>query len=111
MKRVDYTNGNFTVSAVQGSVPIGFPPTTPIISATSETAVDGLVYEASRADGLTIYNAANLTTTYQSPATDASQNCGLPTASSEPTKFQVPLIASGHVYYGCDGAVLKYGNA
>lgn len=109
MTRLDFINGEFVISPIKGSVVIQFPPTTAIVSAVSQQSTAGLVYETSRGNGLTIYDATTLVTAFWSPATDAAQNCILSTETVNPTKFQVPTVASGNVYYGCDGAVLQYG--
>ena len=108
IRRVNLSNNKFAPSSVKGTVTTGFPPTTPVISAVDTTSTGGLVYEASSANGLVIYDSTTLTTVFKSLAADR-MNCGLTPASPQPSKFQVPLVANGNVFYGCDGAVLKYG--
>lgn len=111
IRRINFTNNYFIVSNIKGSVQ--FPGSqqyspTPVVSALNDTTISGLVYEASSSNGLTIYTSDTLATVFQSHPGDL-QYCSLSAASGKPTKFQVPTVAGGSVYYGCDGAVLHYG--
>ena len=83
IRRVNLINNKFAPSAVKGTVTTGFPPTTPVISAADTTSTGGLVYEASSANGLVIYDSTTLATAFKSPAADR-MNCSLTPPSSSP---------------------------
>jgi hypothetical protein len=105
LKSFPLVGGLLTTPPTMSSEVIGWPSSTPSISANGAT--QGIVWSISSANGVAVlmaHNASNVATTLYSSATNPGRDSAGP-----PTGFVVPTIANGMVYVGTANQLDVYG--